>query len=89
MSPSIDIQGASATTGEGLHEGLNWVHAALTGADGKKALVEPVKEVINSVQPQDDDSSAAKPSNKPNDITWWSMVTTCSYFKTSSYKPIS
>jgi hypothetical protein len=69
-----DIQGTCATTGEGLYEGLDWMQSAITQKEAKKAVVKPVKEVINSVQ----SASSVKPSNKPDTIAWWSMIT--SYF---------
>ncbi len=79
-----DIQGTCAVTGEGLYEGLSWLQSKLTQKAVKKAVIKPVKEVMNSVTPQEE---TAKPSNKPNTQSWWTMLT--SYFQnptiTSAY----
>lgn len=44
-----DIQGCSATTGEGLFEGVDWIHETITGKAVKQALVKPVAETAESV----------------------------------------
>ena len=76
---SPDIQGTSASTGEGLYEGLDWVRSKLSQKEVKTTVVKPLKEVINSVQP----SEVKKPLGKPDTSSWWSMIT--DYFtKTAS-----
>ena len=76
------MQGTCATTGEGLYDGFDWLQATITQKEVKKAVVRPVKEVVNSVTPEAT-SPSDKPVNKPNTNSWWNMLT--SYFvKTSS-----
>ena len=46
-----DVQGSCATSGEGLYEGLEWLEAIITKKEVKKAVVNPIKEVVSSVSP--------------------------------------
>ena len=60
---SSDIQGTCATTGEGLYEGLNWLHSVLTKNELKKAVIKPVKEML----PDDGDG-------KKEELSWWNSI---------------
>ena len=46
------MQGTCATTGEGLYDGLDWLQSTITQKEVKKAVVKPVKEVMNSMTPE-------------------------------------
>ena len=45
----IDIQASCATTGDGLRDGLDWLHSQLTGKAVKKSILKPVEETRDSV----------------------------------------
>lgn len=45
----LDIQGCSAVTGDGLFEGMDWIHQTITGKAVREALVKPVAETAESV----------------------------------------
>ena len=80
-----DVQGTCATTGEGLYDGLNWLQATITQKEVKEAVVEPVKEVVDSVTPGGGEATppaAGKQASKPSTRSWWSMLT--GYFKGGS-----
>lgn len=41
---SLDIQATSAVVGDGLYEGLDWLHSTLTGKAVKDAVSKPISE---------------------------------------------
>ena len=43
------IQASCATTGDGLRDGLDWLHSQLTGKAVKKSVLKPVEETRDSV----------------------------------------
>ena len=57
MAPSMfhmfdsytDIQGTSATSGDGLYEGLTWLQQELTGKQMKKTVTKPIQETKDSI----------------------------------------
>lgn len=46
---SLDITGCSAVTGEGLYEGLDWLHFKLTGKATEEYIKKPMNEATNAL----------------------------------------
>ena len=44
----IDLQPSCATTGDGLYEGLSWLHTKLTEKQVRKSVTKPISEVKES-----------------------------------------
>ena len=44
------IVGTVATTGDGLYEGLNWIHDALTKKDVKNEILTPLTETVDDAR---------------------------------------
>ena len=68
-SISTDIQPSCATSGDGLYNGLDWLHTQLTGEAVKKSVMKPIQETKDSVTKQSTLSS------------WFNSLS--SYWKTS------
>ena len=49
MYCNTDIQPACATAGDGLYEGLEWLHSQLTGKAVKESVSKPLQETSDSV----------------------------------------
>ena len=43
------VQGSCATTGDGLYDGLDWLHGQLTGKAVKESVSKPLTETSNSL----------------------------------------
>ena len=48
---SADIQGTSATIGDGLCEGLDWMQQELANRKAKEAVTKPLQETKDSFVP--------------------------------------
>ena len=70
-----DIQGTSATSGEGLYEGLSWLQSKLTGKQAKKAVTQPIVEVKDSLSAKNGLVSS-----------WFSSI--ASYFTKKTTEPV-